>query len=415
MRTSYKTALLFAALIGLMLLFAAPASAAANAEAAIAALKTPDGEIVGISNGGESRNAPEQSEAAIEAAAKTGIGLVKAEISLTKDGVPVLLRHNAARRMLGLPTENTGDYTLEELQAKGLRNRAGGKMNPETDQRVLTLPQFLELTGKLDVGAVIAVDAENAEKAAEAIRSANAAGRAALMLTGKAKAVKTAAASFAGEITVLASHRSNVIFDVTGFAKAMAAAGAAGVNWQTTNRYGVVWYPSVVAKTSKSTRAVADTSEPETCGARTDAVKWWDDLISRGYSVIITDDAERFAEYLAETKTARERLQALADGIRTEWQAPAFRDALSDYKKAYTDALTQAETLLSDPSSACRDLNDCYADLTRAKDEIDRHYEALEDGTAERAVTLPRILLCAAAAAAVALVQIYFYKKRKTA
>ena len=88
---------------------------------------------------------------------------------------------------------------------------------------------------------------------------------------------------------------------------------------------------------------------------------------------------------------------------------------LSDYKKSYTDAMADAEALLADASASTTEMRDAFAALTSAMRAIDINYEAIDTGVAERTVTLPRILLCVGAAAAVIAVQIYFYKRRKAA
>ena len=86
---------------------------------------------------------------------------------------------------------------------------------------------------------------------------------------------------------------------------------------------------------------------------------------------------------------------------------------MNDYKKAYNDAVTAAETLLADSSSSLQDMRDAYTKLSAAMKDIELHYEELEAGTAGKTVTVPRILLCAAFAAAVVIVQVYFFKRRK--
>ena len=53
---------------------------------------------------------------------------------------------------------------------------------------------------------------------------------------------------------------------------------------------------------------------------------YWNDLISRGYSVIITDHAERFSEYKADCLEARAELQEIYDKYVTNHTLPDFRD-----------------------------------------------------------------------------------------
>lgn len=414
-RYIYYAALL-PCILAALLLFAGAAFAEENAAAAIKSLKDPAGPTLGVSYRGDRHAAPENSEEAILAAINAGLRLAAADVSLTKDGVPVLCEANSAKRMLGTAADAVADYTLEELKALPLKNKNGGKNNPETKAHILTLAEFLTLARDHDFAAVAVADAAIAETVVQTVAENNAAERTALLFTGKSKSIKTAIAAYGGEYCVLGEKRSNVIFDITGFVKALNNSGAAGVNLKTTNRYGVIYYPSVLGRITEKIRAVANTADSETCGAREDTVKWWDDLISRGYSVILTNDPAGFAAYQNDADAARSRLQTLYTQATSVWQPPVFRDnALNDYKKAYTDAMATSKALLDDKSASLQDLRDAYTALINAMDEIDLNYEALETGAAGKAITLPRILLCLAAAAAVIIIQVYFYKKRKKA
>ena len=88
---------------------------------------------------------------------------------------------------------------------------------------------------------------------------------------------------------------------------------------------------------------------------------------------------------------------------------------LSDYRKLYYDAENKATALLSDYSASTQEMTDAYAALKSALKTVELHFEEIQNGTADQTVTLPRILLCVGAAAAVIAVQIYFYKRRKKA
>ena len=413
-RTITAAALLFC-LLGGLLLFSGAGLAARTHESA-AQLADPNGPVLGISRRGDWHEHPENAESAILAAVDAGLSLIAVDVSRTKDGALVLCEANSAQRMLGTATEAVADYTLAELSALPLKNRSGGENNAPTAEHILTLEQLFELAFRENFAPVLITDAALAEQTAAQIKAQGAEKTAALLLTGKAKEIKAAARALGGDYILLGEKKSNILFDVTSFISDMQKSGAAGVNLKTTNRYGVNFNQTVLSRFAGNMRAVANTAESRTCGAREDTVKWWDDLISRGYSVIVTDDPQQFAAYLKDIDAARERLQALYDTVGSTWQLPAFKDnVLNDYKKAFTDAEAQARALLADGSSSLQDLRDCHTALRSAMDEIDLNYEALEAGTAGKAITLPRILLCAAAAAAVLWVQIFFYKKRKKA
>ena len=404
---------LFCLLLAMTFLLAAamPALAAetsAYGDPARGDLTECNGEIVGIAHRGVWSKYPENSRAALCAVADTGLKYALADVSRTRDGVLVLMAEDAAQRMLGIETPHVKDYTFEELSAKPLHDGVGSGANRETVYYIDKLEDALPDILAAGVTPVLKFDASLAAQVA-AIPEAK---DCVLYFTGKTKAVLAAADEYAQNFTVLTEKRSNIIFSVTSFLRRLNAAGAAGAVLKTTNRYGVIYYPSTLAK-ADGVRPIADTSDPTTAGARQDCEKWWDDLISRGYKAVITDDPYGFAEYLRQNDAARERMRA-AWRDATAVQLPEF-SMMSDYRKLFYDAKDGATALLNDFSSSTQEMNDATAALQYALKEIELHYDEILDGTAEKTVTLPRILLCLGAAAAVIAVQIYFYKRRKQA
>ena len=405
-----KCCAVFLAIILCLGAFGAAASAAESP--AVQELRNPKGGIIGISNRGLWTEYPENSLEAVRAAHEAGLAYVLVDVSLTKDGVPVLMEAHSAKRMLGTDKENVSAYTGDELAAYKLKDRLGGDGNGFTGYTVATLRDALNYGIRRDICLVLKFDVSAVNEIKKAVDDTNAADHCALYITGKAKTVKAAVQALGGKYTVLAEKRSNIIFSVTSFIKQMQADSAAGAVLKTTNRYGVIFYKSTLAKCD-SLRAISDTSDYETAGWREDCAKWWDDLVSRGYSAVITDDPAGFAAYLESNAAARGRLQKLYTSIKGRTLPQFSGGIISDYEKNYNDAMAKAKALLDDASSATVELQDAYAALTAAYKAIELNYGEIADGTAGRTGTLPRILLCVGAALAVAAVQIYFYKKRR--
>ena len=400
-----------AALLAILLplVAAAPVFAADPPAAAPADLADPAGGVVGIAARGLWTAYPENSLEGLLAVKETGLTYVLADVSRTADGALVLLPADGAKRMLGAGEEAVSSLTKDEVLSLPMKNRLGGAANGVTEYRVSALADALPaltgagLTPVLQFDVSIAADVLAATEGTAAV----------LFPTGREKDVKAFAQQNAAARPVLTAIRSNVIFTVTSFTDDMKAAGALGVNLKTTNRYGVNFYRSTL-KRFDTLRAVADCTDRETAGWRDDTVKWWDDLISRGYSVIITDDPAAFGAYLTDAAAARARLQTLYTYATKEAKLPAFNgEILNDYEKAYHDGVNGAKALLDDASASLQDLRDAYTALNTALKTIELNYEAIESGAAGKTVTLPRILLCVAFAAAVVVVQIYFFKRRK--
>ena len=374
--------------------------------------KSADG-VLGVAARGLWTEFPENSVSAYVAVAKTGLKYVMADVSRTADGVLVCIEKNAGVRMLGAKEADIEKLTYDEIKDLPLKERAGGAGNapyasPENGliAPVPTLEEALRAIHGAGLTAVLKLDAALAKEAAALAPEEDI-----LYLTGKPKAILAAAEELSGR-RFMGEIRSNVVFSVHGFRKKMEALGAEAIVLKTTNRYGVNYYRSVLS--AFTAVPAADCSEPKTAGCREDTVKWWDDLISRGYGMIFTDDPVLFGEYLADAAVARNRLAELYTYATEEENVPPFNgEVLSDYKKAYTDAVNGAKALLEDPTASLQDLRDAASALRSAMKLVETNYADIAAGVAGKTVTPVRVLLCVLFAAAVVAVQIYFFKKRK--
>ena len=378
-------------------------------------LRNPDGGVIGVSNRGLRRDYPENSMEGILAAADTGIGWVLTDVRLTADGTFVLFADETTDRMLdGAGERAVAEMTYDDLREYYLKEYSGGAGAKASASRVPTLEQALAAARDKGFSLLLNADVSELGELCDFLAERDTARCAALLVNAKAQDIAAALAGQDDCPPVIGVKRGNVIFAVWSYIRQAQEGGFAGVQLKTTNRYGVNFHQTVLGRFKGSLRAAANPADSRFCGAREDSEKWWDDLISRGYSVIITDEAALFADYLSRNDGARDRLSRLYDRYTKDWQLPNFRSALfNDYKKAYTDAVTEAERILSDASVSTREINDCVAALQKAVDDINANYDALEEGRAGSTVSAPRIAICVAAAAVVIAVQVYFFKKRK--
>ncbi len=375
-------------------------------------INDPDGEIIGIANRGAWHEYPENSIPAVLKAAETGIDAVLVNVSVTSDGIPVLMEENSVSRMLdGADKDSVSLCTIEELSGFYLKESSGGPNNKTSEYKIPTLDEALDAAKKNGITLVLKTDAGNCDAVTTVIKDAE---NTVIYLTGKEKTVKAATEKYGNTYNIFTEKRGNIIFVQTAFTDFMSGNGAKGVVLKTTNRYGVNFNQTLLKHFYGKIRAAADTSDPTLAGAREDTEKWWNDLVSRGYSVIITNDAQGFAEYKKANAAARDKLAETFEEYTQNWQLPQFKSIIfNDYKKAYTDAVNEAQRLLDDKSSSTQEMNDCRASLIKACDDIDMNYEALEAGKAGMTVSAPRIGLCIGAVIVVVAVQVFFFKRRE--
>ncbi|MBE6790924.1 MAG: hypothetical protein E7535_07030 [Ruminococcaceae bacterium] len=375
----------------------------------------PKGDIIGVSSKGEWGECPENSIPAIIEASKTGIDFVAVDVKRAYCGSLILFSDDTTERMLDSPdilTVSETDYSV--LSAYKLRKGCGGSNEKVSEESIPLLSDAVKTAKENDIPLIIRCSASDISSVALLLGDEDALSMCIILTDAKIKEIDEALKDIENKPYIIGSKKGNVIFNMLSFVNGLEELSAKGVQLQTVNRYGINFYYSVLGMYTENMRAVLDHTTPEISGFREDSESYWNDVISRGYSVIITDHAERFSEYKEDVSTARKRLQTLYDKYVTDHTLPDFRDeALSDLKKAYTDAVALSEALLADSSSSLNDLTDCYSKLFKAANDINKNFSSLEDGSAGTTVTAPRIILCVAAVVAVVAVQIYFFKRRK--
>ena len=412
---------IFSLIISVTVLFAAfvPfAGATEGAEritASMEAFSDPAGEVLGVSSKGEWGEYPENTLPAIEKAAGTEIDFVLVDVKRTVDGVIILFSDDTTERMLDsedIFTVADTDYSV--LSAYKLRNACGGSNEGVTDITIPTLSEAVDTARENDIPLMIRCASALIPEVTAVLTEKNALGLCVILTDGKIKEISTALSALSEKPLIAGSIKGNVIFNILSYVNGLEDISASAVQLKTGNRYGINYYRSLLSAYGEGLRIISDTTTPEVSGYREDCEMYWNDLISRGYSIIITDHAERFPEYKADCIEARAELQELYDKYVTNHTLPDFKDEiLSDIKKAYTDAVAGAEALLGDSSSSLQDLQECHAKLRKAANDVNKSFSSLEDGSAGTTITPVRIVLCIAAVAVVIIVQIYFFRRRK--
>ena len=163
---------------------------------------------------------------------------------------------------------------------------------------------------------------------------------------------------------LLGIYTGNIYFSALSFINRFSKYdNAVAVQLQTGNQDGVILHDSVTFMFEKGGKDGTFSFENTAKSAkRTDTARSWDDLISRGYSAIITAYPQDFAEYLKENTAEYNKLTESVNNAKSVDIASAFPNRVS----AYESALEAAEALLADSSCAIYEMADARAALDEA-------------------------------------------------
>lgn len=389
-------------------------ASALNAKDGMDIYKSENGRILCVSDRGDCINYPENTAEGIIAAAKQGADIVMCDVSVTSDYAAVLMNNDSLQKMTGSDKASVSSLTLEEISKLRLRNSHGGSIREFTDYTVQTLEDVLKRTKSTVL--MLNIDFENADTVYETVQRADRMASV-IFFVGHEKADNVAEwiASKNQKPEVITYFKGNVIFSACSYVTKSQEAGASGICLATKNPYGVVFGETVMGKFNAGTRAMAMSSRPELCGKiRRDSAVWWDDLISRGYNMILTNEPANLSEYIKNTSTERAKLQTEYDLINNTFTLPDIKaSSYRDYKKAYEKAYANAQAVLANQNASLSDIQTAYAQLKLAHSDIVDNYDALANGTAGVTITVPRIITAVLVIAGVTAGEIFIAKHTK--
>ena len=362
------------------------------------------------------RDTAENSLEAVRAAADAGADIVELDVRQTKDGVLILMADDTVTRTCVGYGETTAvsELTYDEIAQFRMLSGEGGVKASETTYRVPSLESVFQ--EKQDCLYLLDADWSLRE---EIYNLAGQYGMLDSVIFGVGHVKSAELAEWLDSCDVkpmtMTCFKGNVIFSAASYVNASVEAGAQGIYLATKVPYGVVFGKTVMNKADGRIRAMANTAQPELCGTlREDTEVWWDDLIARGYSIILTDCVPELTDYIRDCEVKKDALREKYGELVENWSLPNLKsDKYLDYKLAYNNAVSSSERLLRDGSSARSDIVTATHALQKAYDDIQNNYAELEKGTAGMTVTPVRVALCIAAVIAVAAVEIFFYKRKK--
>ncbi len=398
-----KTAYFILSII-ILAVIAAPTAYAAAAEETVIGFSDGGSNIICVAHRGDWHSFPENSAEAVNAALTCDA--VSVDVKITADGVPVLMADDSVDRMCadkdGNPVSGAvSSFTLRQLKEFYLREADGGTKNPITKATVPELKEIFELTdGK--TALMLNVSAENFKVVYDYVKDLGKTAEAVFRIDAKIKQIIELTKDT--DVTATGNYQGNIIFLATSAAKKAFNNDIYTMEMGSKNGHGVLYDSFLMKRFSDRKRAMVSMVNGR-CGGRPDNETGWDDLISRGYSVIETDYPTELTEYLRRASAAAVELEKLVDLYGDEDLSPYTTES----EKAFSSALTASKQLLRSPSS--------FSELTDARYSLQSAYDSLTVGATKKVAlqfkfTPGRIITVVLCAAAFTVGSLYLYNRK---
>lgn len=364
--------------------------------------------IICIAHRGDWQNFPENSAEAVNAA--LGSDAVSVDIKLTSDGKPVLMADSTVDRMCvnsdgSSVSGEISSFTLDKLKELFLRRENGGIHNEKTDCKVPELSEIYTIING-QTALMLNLDKDDIKTVYDYVKGLNKLDITLFRIDAKQKEIVELTKNLDG-INVVGNYHGNVIFLATSATENAFKNNINTVELGSKNAYSVLFGSFMMKRFAGDKRAMASMVNGM-CGSRPDSESGWDDLISRGYSIIETDFPSELIAYIKKTETAAIELEKTVDlYIGTD-----LTPYTSDSEEDFTAALKTAKALLKNPSS--------FSELTDARSALRTAYSSLTAGE-KKAVTLKfefsfaKLLATVLCAAGFVAWSLYLRKRRATA
>ena len=382
-------------ILSLILFTALSVSSAIAADASDIASDFSDGKknIICIAHRGDWHSFPENSAEAINAAAE--YDAVSVDIRLTADGKPVLMADEKVDRMSvdGEGKSVSGkvsSFTLAQLKELYLRESNGGTDKKKTTCRIPELKEIYE-TAAGRTAVMLNVQENDFKTVYDYVKALGKLDETVFRINAKPKKIIELTRDLDG-VNVTGNYQGNIIFLATSAVKKYFAANIYTIEMGSTNGNGVLYDNFLMKRFVGSKRAMVSMVNGR-CGKRADNETGWDDLISRGYSVIETDFPAELTDYIRKTETAATDLEKNVDIYANTDLSPYT----SETEKAFSSALSAAKKTLDGRSS--------FSELTDARSALQSAHDSLKVGAKKNVALKFRftpgriiaVVLCAAA------------------
>ena len=382
-------------LLSIILFTALSVSSVIAADASDIASDFSDGKknIICIAHRGDWHSFPENSAEAINAAAE--YDAVSVDIRLTADGKPVLMADEKVDRMSvdGEGKSVSGkvsSFTLAQLKELYLRESNGGTDKKKTTCRIPELKEIYE-TAAGRTAVILNVQENDFKTVYDYVNALGKLDETVFRINAKPQKVIELTRDLDG-VNVTGNYQGNIIFLATSAVKKYFAANIYTIEMGSTNGNGVLYDNFLMKRFVGSKRAMVSMVNG-ICGKRADNETGWDDLISRGYSVIETDFPAELTEYIRKTETAATDLEKNIDIYANTDLSPYT----SETEKAFSSALSAAKKTLDGRSS--------FSELTDARSALQSAHDSLKVGAKKNValkfrftpVRIIAVVLCAAA------------------
>ena len=382
-------------ILSFILFTALSVSSAIAADASDIASDFSDGKknIICIAHRGDWHSFPENSAEAINAAAE--YDAVSVDIRLTADGKPVLMADEKVDRM-SVDSEGksvsgkVSSFTLAQLKELYLRESNGGTDKKKTTCRIPELKEIYE-TAAGRTAVMLNVQENDFKTVYDYVKALGKLDETVFRINAKPKKIIELTRDLDG-VNVTGNYQGNIIFLATSAVKKYFAANIYTIEMGSTNGNGVLYDNFLMKRFVGSKRAMVSMVNGR-CGKRADNEAGWDDLISRGYSVIETDFPAELTEYIRKTETAATDLEKNIDIYANTDLSPYT----SETEKAFSSALSAAKKTLYGKSS--------FSELTDARSALQSAHDSLKVGAKKNVALKFRftpgriiaVVLCAAA------------------
>ena len=349
--------------------------------------------IICIAHRGDWHSFPENSAEAINASAE--YDAVSVDIRLTADSKPVLMADEKVDRMSvdGEGKSVSGkvsSFTLAQLKELYLRESNGGTDKKKTTCRIPELKEIYE-TAAGRTAVMLNVQENDFKTVYDYVKALGKLDETVFRINAKPQKIIELTRDLDG-VNVTGNYQGNIIFLATSAVKKYFAANIYTIEMGSTNGNGVLYDNFLMKRFVGSKRAMVSMVNGR-CGKRADNETGWDDLISRGYSVIETDFPAELTEYIRKTETAATDLEKNIDIYANTDLSPYT----SETEKAFSSALSAAKKTLDGRSS--------FSELTDARSALQSAHDSLKVGAKKNVALKFRftpgriiaVVLCAAA------------------